>query len=120
METMILPTLEHLSIIQAFLESLMLQLGLPPDGLVRISDQALLPLALQQIICRGAAKTTAWAAWSEYASEVDLYTAELSPDLSRRNGHPTLHLLKYDQTGKVREHAHWVRVADECWERNLH
>lgn len=102
--------------IQEFLESLMLQLGLPPEGLERISDKTRLPHALQRIIELGVLDGIAWAAWSEYADEVDFYTAEFAMDLSRVYGRPTIRFLKYDQSGTLQELSAWTRVAPDLWE----
>jgi len=102
--------------IQEFLESLMLQLGLPREGLERISDKSRLPSALQRIIELGVLDGIAWAAWSEYADEVDFYTAEFAMDLSRVYGRPTIRFLRYDQTGTLQEYSAWTRVAPDHWE----
>ena len=115
MESMRLQTLEQLSMIQEFLESLMLQLGLPPEGLERISDKTRLPHALQRIIERGVLEGLAWVAWSEYADEVDFYTAEFAMDLSRLCSRPTIRFLRYDAAGKLQEYSAWTRIAPDVW-----
>lgn len=106
--------------IQVFLESLIAQFGVPPDGLVPIHDQALLPATLQQIVDLATTESLAWVAWCKRGEEFDLYTAKLALDLSRRNGRPTLQLVKYNRSGEAEHHAHWVRVSADRWERNLH
>ena len=89
MHTMKLRTLQTPSRLESLLDSLAMTQNWVPTGATPVTDRSELMSALQQLAIRALKDDGAWRAWTSH-DDVRFIVAELSIDLSRERGCPSL------------------------------
>lgn len=116
MQTMRLLAYQRPSRVEALLESLLQARWRLPGKARKITYRGELGSALQKIVIKLQNTDRVWSAWTDEES-IWFFTAEMSLELSRERGCPTLHIGSYGMNGKLRVWQLWACLNDGTWQQ---
>src|SRR5215469_4320721 len=97
MDTMKLRRIQHPTQVDRLLESYIayiLRAQLLPHDAIRVRTAALVPADLRRLVMQAVKLGRTWSCWTQ-GCRAWLFTAEMSPELSRERGAPVLEVKLY-------------------------
>lgn len=116
METVRLRRMQEPSRIQRLLEAYVSRANILPENAYPVRDPRELPPSLEIVIARALAQGQVWVCWA-HASQIWLFTCEMSLALSRERGTPIVLVRRYNEEGELRDSGTWRFDALGNWNR---
>lgn len=116
METLRLRRMQEPSRVQRILEAYVARANILPEGSYPLRDARELPARLKIVIARALAQGHVWLCWAR-ASQIWLFTCEMSLALSRERGAPVVLVRRYDEDGELKDSGTWRIDQLGTWSR---
>ena len=116
MHTLRLRKLLQPSYIERLLEACATRSGLMPEGAYQLRDPDSLPPELRRVLNQITGTGQVWTCWA-YATQMWLFTGEVSLPLSRERRAPVLRVSLYSEDGGLKESGAWMTNPDGHWHR---
>jgi hypothetical protein len=90
--------------------------GVLPSDACQVVDVGKVPATLRRVISLARDIGQSCCCWRDERQRHYLFSAEMSPELSKRRGAPVLHLDEYDDHG-LKGTSSWMLTHDGKWLR---
>lgn len=106
METLRMRRIQEPSRVARLLDAFAVRAGHLPANIYQLRDSRELPKSLRKIVARATAQGEAWSCWAT-ASNIWLFTCEMSLALSRERGVPVLLVRVYGDDAELKDSGTW-------------